>query len=109
MNEIPLVSFGAAIDAAKAGKRVARVRWNGAFVFQRPQDTLDARVVIESVRSIPQSVKDSIAARLRNNEVGKEIVFHSYLCMFQEDSSIMNGWVASPDDVLSDDWVILDY
>lgn len=37
------LNFGAAIEAVKQGKLIARKGWNGKgmFVFQRPSDELD--------------------------------------------------------------------
>ena len=106
-------SFGQAIEALKEGKRVAREGWNGKgmFIFERPADELEYSF-IEKVKSLPQSVKDF----LRNKALSTEgslsdlprVKFSAYLCMYAADGTIVNGWLASQTDMLSNDWCILD-
>ena len=100
------VNFGQAIEAAKAGKRIAREGWNGKgmFVFQRPEDILDIDMVVNRVKSLPQSVKDFFGASTTQSTVK----FTAYLCMYAADGSIVNGWLASQTDMLAEDWVIFD-
>jgi hypothetical protein len=108
------VNFGQAIEALKEGKRVARQGWNGKnmFIFQRPADEVNIRTVVENVKSLPESVKkyfDSIDDRKNPGEFGlRNIKFTSYLCMKAADGSIVNGWLASQTDMLSNDRCILD-
>jgi hypothetical protein len=112
------VTFGVALEAAKQGKLIAREGWNGKgmFVFQRPEDHLTHDMIINTVKSLPQSVKDFFAATV-NSGVNKEtktylgqtkVKFCSYLCMYAADGSIVNGWLASQTDMQSEDWQILD-
>lgn len=110
-----MVNFGRAIEAAKQGRRIARIGWNGKgmFVFQRPEDELTPAFIVEKVKSLPQSVKNFIAKKYGNEThyaSGGEITvkFGSYLCMYAADGSIVNGWLASQTDMLAEDWVILD-
>lgn len=108
-----LVTFGEAIEAAKQGKRIARIGWNGKgmFVFQRPEDELAADFIIEKVKSLPQSVKDFFAEKHRfDGEAASlaKVKFTAYLCMYAADGSIVNGWLASQTDMLATDWAILD-
>ena len=108
-------NFGQAIEALKQGKRVARKGWNGKgmFIFERPADELTPSFIVNKVKSLPKSVKDFIAEKYGNETHyvgGGEITvkFGSYLCMYAADGSIVNGWLASQTDMLSDDWCILD-
>jgi hypothetical protein len=96
-------NFGQAIEALKYGKRVARKGWNGKgmFIFGRPADELEVGFIIDKVKSLPQSVKDFFKAL-------SKVKFGSYLCMYAADGSIVNGWLASQTDMLSNDWCILD-
>jgi hypothetical protein len=108
-----LVTFGVALEAAKQGKLIAREGWNGKgmFVFQRPSDELDRGFIIDTVRSLPQSVKDYYKKQEEHdftNPVDCKIKFSAYLCMKAADGSIVNGWLASTSDILSEDWYILD-
>lgn len=96
-------NYGAALEAVKQGKRVAREGWNGKgmFVFQRPADTLPEDF-LPKVKSLPETVKGFLASR------GGAVAFTAYLCMYAADGSIVNGWLASQTDMLAEDWAILD-
>lgn len=108
-------NFGQAIEAVKEGKRVARQGWNGKgmFVFLRPADQLSIETVVHQVKSLPYSVK-AYFANLTNPSLGNGIdgdtliKFGEYFCMKAADGSIVNGWLASQTDMLSNDWCILD-
>lgn len=110
------VNFGLALEALKQGKRVARQGWNGKgmFIFMRPADELNIDFVIDKVKSLPQSVKDYYLQDI-TNERGERvpaaendtIKFTAYICMKSADGSIVNGWLASQTDILSEDWMIL--
>ncbi len=112
------LTFGEALQLVKEGKLVQRTGWNGKgmFIFQRPEDGLEASMVIEKVKSLPQSVKDyykNIEDRKAQDVLKGSIPsslptiikFTSYLCMKAADNSIVNGWLASQTDMLSSDWV----
>lgn len=107
-------NFGVAIEALKQGKRVSRKGWNGKgmFVFMRPSDELNVDVVINQVKSLPQSVKDFFKQRdekeMPSEQGLSKVKFTEYLCMYAADGSIVNGWLASQTDMLSEDWCILD-
>ena len=107
------VNFGTAIEAVKQGKLIAREGWNGKgmFVFQRPADELERDFIINTVKSLPQSVKDYYKRQesmdVTDNPVEVKVKFTAYLCMKAADGSIVNGWLASQTDVLAEDWQIL--
>jgi hypothetical protein len=112
------LSFGAALEAAKAGGRIARQGWNGKgmFVFMRPADELNIAFVVDKVKSLPNSVKkyfeqdilDEFGERIEVIEESDTVKFTAYLCMKAADGTIVNGWLASQTDMLAEDWVILD-
>lgn len=95
-------NFGQAIEALKEGKRVAREGWNGKgmFVFQQVPSEISEEIV-PKMQSLPQKVKDEFAKR------GGSIRYKNQLAMVYPDNTIY-GWVASPSDVLENDWCILD-
>ena len=97
------LSFGAALKVVKSGGCITRQGWNnkGMFVFQRPSDTLVSDF-IPKVKSLPESVKSFLVKQNRDVE------FLAYLCMYSTDGKIINGWLASQADMLSNDWIILD-
>ena len=101
------LSFGEAIELLKQGKLVQRAGWNGKgmFIFQRPSDTLPVKIVVENVKSLPQSVKDYYANVTDGAMENIAVIFTSYLCMKAADDSVVNGWLASQTDMLANDWV----
>ncbi|GMO69660.1 MAG: hypothetical protein Nk1A_8870 [Endomicrobiia bacterium] len=111
------LTFGHAIEALKQGKRVARKGWNGKgmFIFMRPADELHVSFVSKEIKSLPQSVKDYYyqdCVDENGNEFDLEeddvVKFTAYLCLKAADGTIVNGWLASQTDILSEDWGILE-
>jgi len=111
------LSFGAALEVAKAGGRIARQGWNGKgmFVFMRPEDELNVEFVVDKVKSLPQSVKDYYLQDIINEkgervpvDENDTVKFTAYLCMKAADGTIVNGWLASQSDMLSNDWFAID-
>lgn len=96
------LTFGQAIEALKEGKRVARQGWNGKgmFIFRQVPAEINQEIV-PTMQSLPQSVKDEFDKR------GGNIRYKNQLAMVYPDNTIY-GWVASPSDVLENDWRILD-
>ena len=103
------MKFGQAIDAVKSGKLAAREGWNGKgmFIFMRPSCELDTETVVNKIQSLPESVKKWVAENHGDSPTDK-IKFSEYLCMKAADGTIVNGWLASQTDMLSEDWTILE-
>ena len=103
------MNFGQAIEAVKNGKLAAREGWNGKgmFIFMRPKCELDADTVVNKVQSLPESVKKWVAENYGDSPTDK-IKFSEYLCMKAADGTIVNGWLASQTDMLSEDWTVLE-
>lgn len=101
------VPFGTAIAAASNGKRISRIGWNGKnmFVFMQVPSEIPAEVV-PKMQSLPDHVKHEFERRFRV-EGQSCIRYNNQLAIVYPDSSIY-GWVASPSDVLAQDWCILD-
>jgi hypothetical protein len=111
------LNFGQALEAVKNGKRAARTGWNGKgiFIFMRPADKLHIGFVAGGIKSLPQSVKDYYhqdtiddngnPLLLQEDDV---VEFTAYICLKAANGSIVNGWLATQTDMLSEDWVILD-
>lgn len=110
------LSYGKALEAVIEGKLIAREGWNGKgmFVFMRPGDELQIDMIVNKVKSLPESFKKYVDQVMDDNHnpgekgLGK-IKFTPYLCMKAADGSIVNGWLASQTDMLSSDWCILEY
>lgn len=104
-----MVSFGEASKALKQGKRVARVGWNGKdiFIFMQVPCSVH-KVNVPRMTSLPQSVKDEFQRRFDDpNEQIDEIYYLNQLAIVYP-SNLIYGWVASPSDVLENDWIVLD-
>lgn len=117
---VQLVSFGKAIEALKQGKRVARSGWNGKgmFIFMQVPSQVDMEIV-PKMTSLPQAVKDEfnnryISSENKNNKSDDRLFYNSNSIRYQNQIAIVYpnnniyGWVASPSDILEEDWIIMD-
>ena len=109
------LSFGEALEAAKQGKRICRNNWNGKeqFVFMRPSQETNISLLVQNIKTIPQSVKDYLCRQtafdVENRLDSMDIVkFTPYLCLWNAQKEIVNGWNASQSDMLATDWCVLD-
>lgn len=86
------MSFGGAIDALKAGRRVAREGWNGngMFLFLVPGSLF--KVSREPLLSILGE--------------GTEVQYHAHIDMKTAQGYVV-PWLASQADMLSEDWVMV--
>lgn len=109
------LTFGAAIEfGLKKGKRVQRSGWNGKgmFIFMQVPSKVPIDIV-PKMTSLPQSVKDEFDRRSKNIPVDAEVPvfthirYQNQIAMVYPDNNIY-GWVASPSDILEEDWIILD-
>ena len=100
-------TFGQAVGSLKHGFLVRRKGWNGKgmFLFMRPWDSLKDEFIIDTVKSLPYNFKEWVKAH--PNAEGERL-FTQYICMKAADGSIVNGWLASQTDMLSEDWVLVD-
>ncbi|AXE37133.1 DUF2829 domain-containing protein [Chromobacterium phragmitis] len=84
--------FGLAVEAMKAGQRVARAGWNGKGMF---------------LYLIKGTDLQSGLGYGFGEYVG-EPAFVSTICMKTADNKLVAGWLASQTDMLADDWYILE-
>ena len=102
-------TFGQALELLKRGHLVARKGWNGKgmFIFMRPEDNLPTNMIVNQVKSLPESFKRWVANNHGDSETDR-IKFTAYLCMKAADDTVVNGWLASQTDMLANDWVIVE-
>ena len=86
------MNFGQAIEALKAGKKVAREGWNGKGQY----------VYLISARDL------QVGLRYGYGEYEGEPVFTDTLAIRTTHNQIQVGWLASQSDMLSEDWSIVD-
>ena len=86
VTNVPM-TFGAALEALKSGKRVARLGWNGRGIYielQRPDE--------HSKMTLPYIYIVTNGLVTDNPNAPKGVV----------------PWLASQTDLLSEDWIIID-
>ena len=91
------MTFGAAIEAMKNGKFVARKGWNGKgmYLWLMPPANIKAEWCKEP----------HLKALAEQN--GGEIQALGAIRMLTADKKILTGWLASQTDILSTDWVVV--
>lgn len=92
------MTFGQALDALKAGRRVARRGWNGRGMWL----ALTPGSVVA-----PEHARSGAAAALAALEPGEPIRVAPHIDMRAADGTLVIGWLASQTDMLADDWEVL--
>jgi hypothetical protein len=95
MDEIKTENFGWAIEKLKAGKKVARLGWNGKgmYLWLMPAATVKAEWCKEPhLRQLAEAN-------------GGEIEALGSIRMLTADKKILTGWLASQTDILAEDWI----
>ena len=93
------MTFGLAIEALKAGKKVARAGWNGKgmWIAYTPGSEF-----------APELAKSGHAAAHRAEEAPREDVrLLPHIDMRAADGSMVVGWLASQTDMLAEDWAVV--
>ena len=96
------MTFGQAIEALKAGKKVARKGWNGKgmFLWLKPATTIKS-----------EWCKDPLLKNLVDSNNG-ELLALGTVCMYTHDGTgrraILTGWLASQSDMLLEDWEVVE-
>lgn len=91
------MNFGQAIEALKAGKRVARRGWNGKGMYL----WLLAATVVKSEWCREAHLKAVAEAN------GGEISCLGSIRMMTAQKEVLTGWLASQTDMLAEDWKIV--
>lgn len=103
------MSFGHALEAMKAGHKVARAGWNGKrmWIALTPGSSFD-----------PEHARPGHAAKHRADELQQDIQQNGicdrqiellpHIDMRTADGSICVGWLASQTDMLADDWAVVE-
>ena len=94
------LTFGAAIEALKQGKRVCREGWNGKGMF----------LFLLPAGKVPKTAIHDPALRAVMDEQIEGDTFDALgsIRMFTADKKVLTGWLASQTDMLSEDWTILE-
>jgi len=96
------MTFGEALEALKAGKKVARKGWNGKGMHL----WLKPATMVKSEWCKDPELKKLVDAN------GGELLALGTICMYTHDSTgrnaILTGWLASQSDMLLDDWMVIE-
>lgn len=96
------LSYGHAVAAAKAGRKIARAGWNGKgmFVVYMPELNLPPY----NTQGTDRKVNDRTA-----KWIGEDTPLESlpYFAMFTAQQKWQPGWLASQSDMLANDWMVL--
>lgn len=86
------MNFGLAIEAAKKGKKIARVGWNGKGMF------------LYHVPAAAYPPSTEVAKAAFN---GENVPYGAYIAMKTAQGNVV-PWLASQTDILADDWYIVE-
>lgn len=100
------MGFGQAIEALKAGRRVAREGWNGKGMWLSLSTSQD--IAFASARAIPASAFWSDNNRAYAEEQGGYATVLPCITMKTATGEILMGWLASQTDMLAEDWRIVE-
>lgn len=90
------MDFGKAIEALKQGKKVARKGWNGKGMFLVLQPGSEVNGI---------EMRNPIA---RNYYDMKRVKIAPYIDLKAADDTYVVGWTASQQDMLSEDWELVE-
>lgn len=92
------LTFGAALEALKAGRRISRRGWNGKGMW----------LFLLPAGRIPLAICHDPALRAVVEANGGEIEALASIRMKTADNRILTGWLASQTDLLASDWQVHD-
>lgn len=100
------MNFGHAIEALKAGKKVAREGWNGKGMWLSLSAPASTGPFVLA-RSVPSASFWSENNRAFAEENGGFATVLPCITMKTATGEILMGWLASQTDMLAEDWAII--
>lgn len=97
------MTFGHAIEAAKAGSKIARAGWNGKNMFVAYMPPLYLPPF--NTQDTNRKVNDRTAKWIGED---KPLDCQPYFAMYTADEKWVPGWLASQTDMLAEDWCVVD-
>jgi hypothetical protein len=92
------LTFGLAIEALKAGKRVARAGWNGKGMY----------LWLMPAATVPVDWCKEPHLKQLAEENGGSFEALGTIRMKTADNKVLTGWLASQTDMLAEDWTIVE-
>ena len=97
------LTFGAAIQALKAGKKVSRAGWNGKGMWLVLMPALYLPPF--NTQGTERKVNDRTAKWIGED---KPLDCQPYIAMWTAQQKWQPGWLASQTDMLAEDWCVID-
>lgn len=97
------MDFGKALEALKAGKKVARMGWNGKGMYLYLVHGTD--VDKENLRNEASVMLTDDKMAMHGTDVA---TFLPHIDMRTANGDVCVGWLASQTDMLSEDWCIVE-
>ncbi|HEY6612758.1 MAG TPA: DUF2829 domain-containing protein [Pseudomonas sp.] len=94
------LTFGQAIEAMRAGSRVARAGWNGKDMWLT---LVEPAAVLQAVHKTPNLAKFALQKLSSCGQMG----LLPCIAMKTANDEILMGWKPSDTDMLGDDWTIV--
>lgn len=94
------LNFGQALEALKAGKKVAREGWNGKGMW----------LALTPGSRIPREYEKeghALSHLAQENPNLSAYTLNPHIDMRAADGSMVIGWLASQTDMLAEDWVVV--
>jgi hypothetical protein len=91
------MTFGAAIEAAKCGCKIARDGWNGKKMY----------VFYQHNTYLKEEDCNNAVLKKQAADLGEDLHMREHLNMFTAQGDVQVGWLASQSDMLSNDWRII--
>ena len=102
------MTFGAAVEALKQGKRVKRACWDEhIFIFMQVPATIFSETV-PKMQSLPDSVKTYFKSTFESESEQIDAIYYHNQVAIVGPSNLIAGFSFQVADVLAEDWVILD-
>lgn len=92
------MTFGAALQAVKDGRRIARAGWRGEWVCFMPPTTIPADLV--NGRTLEFVTRDVLQG-VGGLRVG------GYMVLWTHEGFWQPGWLPSVQDIVANDWIVL--
>ena len=104
------MNFGEAIDALKAGKRVARSGWNGKgmWLALTPGSIVPCDKARGAAEHLARELLTTDALSSHPRPQDRSIIIGAHIDMRAADGSLVIGWLASQTDMLASDWMIVE-
>jgi len=103
------LTFGLAIEALKLGECVARKGWPESYEFVTKQiPTVISDTIVPKMTSLSDNTKEALDKIFKDEHKQLDAIYYNDQLILFKDSNLVDSYVATTEDILAEDWVILD-